>query len=75
MSQNENLLFAHDLAQSMGLTEYEVVGYAPTTTTVLATGIPSAAAVEWEEAAKSSDAMPFVPARNTSHGGDPSKTA
>ena len=53
MSQYENLNLAKSLAQSMGLTEYEVVYYAPASDSVLANAPRSAAALEWEEAAKS----------------------
>ena len=59
MSQCDNLIFANSLAQSMGLTEYEVVYYAPSAT-VLAKTNPSAAVVEWEETAKSSDERPSL---------------
>ena len=55
MSECENLFLAHSLAQSIDLTEYDVMGYAPLTDPVLATAGPSIAAVEWEEAAKSSE--------------------
>lgn len=77
MSQYDNLNLANSLAQSMGLTEYEVVYYAPPSGSVSANATRSAAALEWEEAAKdnskSSDDKPLAPATKKSDAGVPVK--
>jgi len=79
MSQYENLNLAKSLAQSMGLTEYEVVYYAPASDSVLANAPRSAAALEWEEAAKSNSKSSvdktLTPATNNSDAGVPVKTS